>query len=100
MLEILRYIAYNVAPTLATIFITVTYLPQIYKTYKTKSVKDLSLAFWIILNMFLLCMWLNSLFSLIDSGNIGYFVTETINWGLAAVVLGQILVYRKKGDKK
>jgi uncharacterized protein with PQ loop repeat len=95
-MEMLRFFAYNIAPTLATILISITYIPQIIKTYKTKSVEDLSLLFWVILNMFLLCMWTNSLFSLIDSKNIGYFITETINWGLALVVLIQILKYRKK----
>lgn len=95
MIEALRFFAYNIGPTLATILISITYIPQIIKTYKTKSVKDLSIWFWIILNMFLFCMWTNSLFSLIDSKNIGYFITETINWTLAIVVFVQILIYRK-----
>jgi uncharacterized protein with PQ loop repeat len=95
-MEMLRLFAYNIAPTLATILISITYIPQIVKTYKTKSVEDLSFWFWVILNMFLFCMWTNSLFSLIDSGNVGYFITETINWALAIVVFMQILKYRKK----
>jgi uncharacterized protein with PQ loop repeat len=99
MIEFIRTLAYTVLPTLATIFITITYLPQIYKTHKTKKVDDLALGFWVLLNLFLVCMWTNSLFAWIDSGNLGYFITETINWALAIVVLVQILIYRKKNKK-
>lgn len=98
MIDIFRYLAYNVLPHLATLFITLTYLPQIYKTYKTKSVEDISMGFWTLLNLFLICMWTNSIFSWIDSGNFGYFLTETINFGLALVVFSQMIIYKKKKD--
>lgn len=100
IIELYRNFSYTIAPTLATGFITLTYLPQIYKTHQTKKVEDLALWFWILLNLFLVCMWSNSLFSWLDAGNVGYFITETINWLLAIVVLVQILVFRKKNNKK
>lgn len=98
-MELLRYFAYSIGPTLSTVFITLTYLPQIIKIHKTKSVEDISVMFWILLNMFLICMWTNSLFSWIDSGNFGYFMAESINFAFAIIVIIQILVYRKKKTK-
>jgi uncharacterized protein with PQ loop repeat len=96
MIDLLRHLAYNVLPHFATVFITVTYLPQIYKTWKKKSVEDMSIWFWILLNLFLICMWTNSVFAWIDSGNFGYFMTESVNFGLALVVFAQMIIYRKK----
>jgi uncharacterized protein with PQ loop repeat len=96
MIDILRYFAYHIGPPLATILITVTYVPQIIKTFKTKSVEDMSLLFWILLNSFLFCIWINSLFAWIDSGNFGLFMMESINFLLAIIVIIQVLVYRKK----
>lgn len=95
MIDTLRYFAYNIGPHLATIFITLTYIPQIIKTYKTKNVDGISLWFWILLNLFLVCMWLNSLFSWRDHGNFGFFLTESINFILAIVIFSQIIYYRR-----
>jgi uncharacterized protein with PQ loop repeat len=99
MIELLPVFAYKIAPTAATFLISIAYLPQIIKTFKTKSVGDLSLGFWLLINAFLFCMWSNSLAVLIETGRLGYFITETINWALAAIVLGQILYYRRKDVK-
>lgn len=99
MIELFKTLAFSIFPSLATVFITIAYLPQVYKTFKTKSVGDLSLGFWVLINLFLVCMWTNSLASLIYDGRVGYFLTESVNWLFAIIVLVQILVYRKK-DKK
>jgi len=95
-MEFLRDIAYVYAPFMASVFVTLTYIPQIVKTHKKKSVEDMSILFWILLNFFLVCMWFNSLFSMIDHNNVGYFITESINFGLALVVFFQIIYYKKR----
>jgi uncharacterized protein with PQ loop repeat len=97
--EILKFYCLVIAPTLSTILISVAYLPQIIKTFKTKSVKDLSLGFWILINAFLLNMVANATYMLITANAIGYFFTEIANFVLALIVLGQIIYYGKKYKK-
>lgn len=99
MFELFTIWAANIAPTLATIFISIAYLPQIIKTQKTKSVEDLSLGFWILINAFLICMLSNATYLLITADGLGYFLTELVNFIFAAIVLIQILVFRKKNKK-
>lgn len=96
MFELFEMWATKIAPSLATIFISIAYLPQILKTLRTKSVEDLSLGFWILINAFLICMVSNATYLLLTADGLGYFITEVINFALAAVVLIQILIYRKK----
>ena len=95
-MEIFKYIATTIAPTLSTILITIAYLPQIVKTYKTKSVKDLSLGFWVLITMFLVCMVTNAAYLLVTANGLGYFITETVNLTFALVIVCQILYYSKK----
>lgn len=91
--------AFKIAPLLASILISIAYLPQIWKTWRTKNVEGVSLWFWIIINAFLFCMWSNSLSSLIYDHRLGYFITETINWLFALIQLILVIVYRKKNKK-
>lgn len=96
---ILKFYCTVIAPTLSTILISIAYIPQIVKTFRTKSVKDLSLGFWILINAFLLNMVANATYLLISAKAIGYFFTEIANFALALVVLGQILYYNRKTEK-
>lgn len=86
----------EVVPLLATVVLAVTYVPQIVKNYKTKDVSSISILFWILLSISLGLLWINSLMIFIAFGTFGYLVTETINLGLAIVVLIQVIIYRKK----
>lgn len=95
-MELFKLWAFGIAPTLSSILITIAYLPQVIKTAKTKSVEDISLGFWILINLFLVCMVSNATYNLITAGNVGYFITELLNFGLAFVVLIQCIVFRKK----
>lgn len=96
-MELFKIWATMIAPSLATVLITLTYMPQIIKTYKTKSVKDLSVAFWVLLLGFLVCMVSNATYLFITAPNgLGYLLTEIVNFTLAAVVFGQIVYYTKK----
>lgn len=100
-MELFKIWATMIAPVLATILISLTYLPQIIKTYRTKSVKDMSVAFWVLLIGFLICMMSNATYLLITTPNgLGYFLTELANFALAVVVLGQIIYYTKKNKNK
>lgn len=83
-------------PIIATVFLTLCYFPQIDKNRKTKNVESHSLWFWILLNIALGLMWVNSLMIFIKVHTFGYLITETINLGLALTVLLQVLIYRKK----
>jgi MtN3 and saliva related transmembrane protein len=100
MEQILTHWSTVIAPSLATILISIAYVPQIVKTYRTKKVDDLSLGFWILINSFLVCMVSNASYLLITANGVGYFVTEIINFVLALTVLSQILYYRKQTIKK
>ncbi|PEN61647.1 PQ-loop repeat-containing protein [Bacillus wiedmannii] len=95
-MDLFKYLATSVAPTLSTILITVAYLPQIIKTAKKKSVEDLSVGFWILITAFLICMVTNATYLLLTADGLGYFVTEVINLTFAVVILIQIAIYRKK----
>lgn len=100
-MDLFKYLATSVAPTLSTILITVAYLPQIIKTAKKKSVEDLSVGFWILITAFLICMVTNATYLLITADGLGYFITEVINLSFAVIILIQIFIYRKKkSDQK
>ena len=92
----------KIAPVLASCLITVTYLPQIWKSARTKNVDGISLEFWILLNLFLISMVCNAfgLFLLNGFNAIGYLITELINWFFGLWQLILVIMYRKKGKKK
>lgn len=83
-------------PILATVFLTICYVPQIAKIHKTKDVTSQSLWFWILLCVALGLMFTNAFMIFNAFGTYGYLITETINLGLALTVLGQVVHYRKK----
>ena len=90
--------ATKIAPFLASCLITITYLPQIWKSHKSKNVDGISLPFWILLNLFLVCMVSNALglFFLNGMSALGYLITEIINFAFGFWQLILVLVYRKK----
>lgn len=96
---IFKFIVFVVAPIVASCVIVPAYLPQAIKTQRLKDVSGISIWFWILINIFLLCMWLNSLGAWIYDGRLGYFITETLNWSFAIWVLGQVIIFGKKDRK-
>lgn len=82
-------------PILATVLLTFCYVPQIVRTFQTKDVSGMSLAFWIMLNLSLACLLINATVIFIKFGTWGYMVTEILNLGLAFVMLTLVLKYRK-----
>lgn len=85
----------NVLPVIATVFMVICYLPQIIKTYKTKDVTGISLPFWIMINIALTILLINSILLYTTNGNFGYVVTYIFNEGLAFVTLILVIKYRK-----
>lgn len=90
----------NLLPSIAGILLGMCYLPQIYKTYKTKNVDGMSLAFWVLLNLALLCLVANSIKVYALTGGWGYMVTEIFNESLAFVMLVMVFKYKKTGEAK
>lgn len=83
-------------PILATIFLTICYVPQIVKIHRTKDVSSQSLSFWVLLSIALGLLLTNAFMIFMAFGTYGYLITEIINLGLALTVLSQVIRYRKK----
>jgi uncharacterized protein with PQ loop repeat len=86
----------NHIASIAGIILGICYLPQIYITYKTKNVEGMALSFWILLNIALSCLVVNSIVVYQLTGAYGYMITEFFNEGLAFVMLMMVIKYRKK----
>lgn len=86
----------NWLPTLATVFLTICYIPQIIQTFKTKDVSGLNVKFWIFLNIALSLLFANATVVFIQFHTWGYMLTEFLNEGLALVMLIMVIKYRKK----
>jgi uncharacterized protein with PQ loop repeat len=69
----------NYIASIATFFLVIAYLPQVIKTYRTKSVDGISLPFWALINVALTCLLINALFIFIKYGTWGYLLTEVLN---------------------
>lgn len=89
----------NHIATIAGVLLGICYIPQIVKTYKTKNVDGMSVSFWAILNLALICLVINSIVVFQVTGAWGYMVTEIFNEGLAFVMLLMVIKYRKKETK-
>lgn len=87
----------DILPLMATVFLTICYVPQIIRNYRTKDVSSISLPFWILLNIALIMMVINASVIFLKFGTYGYLITEILNEGLALTVLIQVLKYRKDG---
>lgn len=74
--------------------LSISYLPQIIKTFKVKKVDEISLAFWSLLFIGLVLMECNAV-HLIWLGTWSYAVTETFNVTLCGIFLAQVIYYGK-----
>lgn len=77
------------------ILLAITYIPQIAKLHKTRSIEGVSLLFWIVLSFTLSLALINSLVVFVSTGVWGYMFIEIINVSLALVVLGQVIAIKK-----
>lgn len=86
----------NGIASVATVFLTAAYVPQIAQTFRTKNVDGISIQFWLILNVALTLLLINAAVVFATTGVWGYLVTEILNEGLAFVMLVMVVKYRKK----
>lgn len=79
-----------------TPILAVSYLPQIWKLFKTKNAEGISISFWLILDASLLCLFILAVEVFINTGSISLIIAQGANLLLALIVTGQVLVYGKK----
>lgn len=82
-----------------TIVLVVSYLPQIRGLYKGKDATGMSISFWVILILSLVCFFLNGLAVFIKYGDYGSLLSQSANILFATIVLCQVLYYNKKNKK-
>lgn len=97
----MEFFLLNILPQIGTFLIGAMYVPQIFKTHKTKDVTGMSIVFWTMLVIALSVLTVNALTVFITFGTFGFLITEVVNLSLAVVVLIQVLKYRKpkEGNK-
>ena len=87
---------FNLLQLIGGIILSVGYLPQIAKTIKTKSVKDLSTAYYFNIFIGVGLMEAYAIFSAIQGVALMFLVTNTIAWVLCGTMLVLTLRYREK----
>lgn len=75
--------------------LVISYFFTISLLYKTKSSKNHSFSFWIILDTGMTLFWLNSLYLAITLQQYSYFIGQSLNLLCGIIVLVQLLIYRK-----
>lgn len=93
-----QWLLNNALPLIATILLAYSYIPQLVKTYRTKSVDDVSPAFWWSISAALTLMTFNAAYVFYLTGGYGYLITEIINLSLAVAMLALVIKYKRKGD--
>lgn len=83
----------SILGTCGGIFITISYLPQIKQLFKTHNTEGMSVSFWVILLLGLICTTTNMV---INNNPLSVLLPQFLNITLAFVVLMQIIIYRRK----
>lgn len=83
------------AGILATPVLAVSYVPQIWNLYKTKSAEGISLSFWLILDTALICLFVLAVNSYLVAGTVGLVIAQALNLVLALIVTVQVVYYKK-----
>ena len=86
----------QIAGVLASAVLAISYLPQIWNLYKTKSTEGISLSFWYILDLSLLMLFILAVDSYMKTGEMGLIIAQGLNLVLAAIVTGQVIYYKRK----
>ncbi|MBS5307814.1 hypothetical protein [Clostridium sp.] len=73
----------------------ISYLPMIKLLHTTKSAKNQSISFWIILDVGMVLFELNALYLAITLGQLSYAISQSLNLLCGIIVLIQLLIYRK-----
>lgn len=94
-----QWLLNNALPLIATILLAYSYIPQLIKTYRTKSVDDVSPAFWWSISAALTLMTINAAYVYYLTGGYGYLITEIINLSLAVAMLTLVLRYKPRTSR-
>lgn len=77
------------------IVLVISYLPMVKLLHTTKSSKNQSISFWVILDIGMVLFWLNALYLAITLGQLPYLISQSLNLICGVIVLIQLLIYRK-----
>lgn len=87
---------FNLLQLIGGIILSVGYIPQIAKTIKTKSVEDLSSAYYFNIFIGVGCMEAYAIYNAIHGIALMFLITNTIAWCLGGTMLMLTLKYRKR----
>ena len=90
---------YDMFQLIGGLILSVGYIPQIIKIVKTKSVKDLSLLWSLAVLIGIAFMEVYAISLFIIGTALMFFITNTLSFGLTAIMCILILKYREKGEK-
>lgn len=96
----MEYFLLNLLPLIAGILLTISYVPQIMTTVKTKDVSGIDGSFWVLITLALTGLAVSTGAVWYYKGTYGNFITEAVNVALAATMLILYMKYRgnKNGD--
>ncbi|MBO1087199.1 PQ-loop domain-containing transporter [Enterococcus mundtii] len=96
----MKVLLLTIAPLISMIAITISYLPQLKLTFRTKNVKGQSFGFWFLLNIALLGLLMQQVGLIAYLGNTNYSgaITQFANWFFGTLMLIMIIIYRNKDD--
>lgn len=91
----------TVAPMIAMVAITLSYLPQLKMTYKTKDVSGQAVGFWMLLTVALVGTTAQQLGTVLFEGvrNYSGLITQSVNLLFSSIMLFMVTKYRNKGEK-
>lgn len=89
-------ILFNFLQLIGGIILSIGYIPQITKTIKTKSVDDLSSAYYVNIFLGVGCMEAYAIYNALHGIAYMFLLTNTIAWVLGGTMLFLTLKYRKK----
>lgn len=87
---------FNLLQLIGGIILSVGYIPQIAKTIRTKSVEDLSSAYYFNIFIGVGLMEAYAIYSALNGVAYMFLVTNTIAWVLGGTMLFLTLKYRKR----
>lgn len=90
---------FNMLQLIGGIILSVGYIPQIAKTIRTKSVEDLSSAYYFNIFLGVGCMEAYAIYSALNGVAVMFLITNSIAWALGGTMLFLTLRYRKKEGK-
>ncbi|WP_033829036.1 PQ-loop repeat-containing protein [Bacillus andreraoultii] len=97
-MKILDFIFWTLFPTLSTICVIPSYVPQIVRTLKTKDVSGISTSFWWLIVGYIFFTWGSVIYTWIRTGVMGATLALTVNLASAVTMLVLVLKYRKNDD--